>query len=367
MIFGALLIALISATGAPLAAQVPDQFTDAASDLTVPPTDQPADPLGPDAARDGACDLFTIARGSHSGFGADAPGFAGADLVIRDPHAWAGFWRAHTSNRDRPSEPPPVDFRRYIVLASIQGPQNSGGGPNITIAFVHSDGPLVSVGVVDDPRPGPLDEITNPFHIVTINRRCVAGDRSAAFIHIRPQHGTGVVQGRVFAARDDGGEAPLPNSIVTLLTPDGAVGRARSGLDGSYYFLNIAPAAYGLLAAHRGFAPEDAGIEVTENSVTNQVFVLHRQTTGALVGRVLGVTDPSQRPVPIGGALVRVMQGDHIAAETHSNDRGYYAIRELPPGEYRATAQARGWQPGRAVVEIAAGERTRQIFELEPR
>lgn len=89
---------------------------------------------------------------------------------------------------------PRVDFRRETVLAVTLGFQTSGGGPGIEISSLDEiwnidfENPMmiprrVSMGirvlVKDHREPGPLDVITNQYHIVRIR----SNDISVIFQH----------------------------------------------------------------------------------------------------------------------------------------------------------------------------------------
>ena len=219
---------------------------------------------------------ITIAKGSMSQYGYNHPDFAGATLVIRDPLAWRLFWHRHTGAN---LPPPPVDFRRDVVIAAIQGLQTSGGGPNIAIVDVNASQPLVRVTIFDDPRPGMLDVITNPFHVVRLPRPVLPPDRSVVFERMLPIPATGVIDGEVLAA-DPGNSAvhPLPRARVTLApranTTDQPPRVAFSGLDGSFFFVNVRPGEYVLKAEHPGFLPQHRLVRVEPDRLLGLRFVL---------------------------------------------------------------------------------------------
>jgi hypothetical protein len=353
---------LAAFAAAPTLAQQDDLDDEAVADEFAPETDADTpstDRHGHDGHR---CRTTTVARGAHSAFA--PPGSLGSDLVIRDPQSWRHFWRQHTGRHGDDERPPHVNFRENVVIATIQGPQRSGGGPNITIAGVGHDGGLATILIIDDERPGPLDVITNPFHVAVVGRRCLAPGASVRFQHVRPAEESAVIQGSVFLLAPDG-ERPARGASVALLARDEVVRRTTTGLDGSYVFANVEPGAYALRAVRRGFAPQRAPIEARPNALISHDFFLEPATQGAVVGRVLGQTDRDEL-VPIGGATVRLMQEGRPAAHARTNERGMFHIGDLDPGRYHAVASADGWTEDRSAFEVAAGEVARQRFVLSP-
>jgi hypothetical protein len=119
----------------------------------------------------------TIEKGEISSFRYGDPEFAGAAMVIKDQRTWIWFWRNHTEGI-LPAPPlPVVDFRVDMVLVAILGYQTSGGGPGIEITSIEDPfgspprpGKSIIVRVEENTQPGPLDLITNPFHIVKVRK-----------------------------------------------------------------------------------------------------------------------------------------------------------------------------------------------------
>jgi hypothetical protein len=312
--------------------------------------------------RGGDCHIRTIAKGEMSGYGADRDRFAGATLVIRDPHAWRAFWGAHSGD-DAP--PPDVNFDHAVVIAAIQGLQTTGGGPNITISGIGGDGPIVHVRMVDDPRPGPLDVITNPYHIVAVNARCLPAHASVAFDRLYPDRDSAVIAGRVLTMGDDGHLRPIAGARVVLGVHSDHPRRTQTGRDGSFFFLNVEAGHYTIGADARGFEPQTHTVQVGPGERVRVQFVLDRVELGTLAGHVVGLTPDGV--VPLGGALVAVTRGDHIIQHTRTNNLGAYHIGHLLPGEYVVTARADGYVPQHHPAVIESGQRTVVNFELEPR
>lgn len=199
------------------------------------------------------CQPVTVALGDISGWNFNTPGFLGEDLVIRDPGFWASFWAQHSSN----TQPPPqIDFTQYVVVAVVQGPQSSGGGPNIVINRVLRSGwpspaantpPTVTFEVIDDERPGALTIITNPYHIVAVPRTCVPPTANITFRHLAPTPGTSVLRGRVYIPANVNPWVPVAGATVRLFEVNIPQPRvAYSGLDGSYFYVNVGPGVYAL-------------------------------------------------------------------------------------------------------------------------
>lgn len=330
---------------------------------------QPADAtVAAAAAMDGTeashpCQLETIAKGFQSGWGLDNPRSSGADFVIRDPDAWAAFWRIHT----RESEPPPpVNFDRRVVIVAIQGPQRTIGGPNIAIVGVEQEGPFAQVMIIDDERPGPEEELTNPFHIVSTCRSELPPRSSVLFRHWRPVPESGTIVGHVFAARPDGEPIPLPRTHVALVREGAEPRHSVSGRDGSYFFVNVEPGHYVLLAEREGFEPFEQPIFVPPDTLVRQPIHLTPATPdfGAIVGRVLGAR-PDGEPFPLARALVQVIRGDELIARQLTGEEGGFRFHELRPGEYVVLASHEGFFPQEFVAVVEAGEVVEHVFVLE--
>jgi len=240
-------------------------------------------PLLSDAVVVNICEPITIAIGDMSGYGWNVPGFMGEDLLIRDGQTWAQFWAQHTSNIIPPPPLPPVDFSRYVVVAAIQGHQSSGGMPAIYITGIrHWPTPTppnratATILIVDDERPGPLDVITNPFHIVMVPQACLPPNGSVTFQHRAPTAGTGVVRGHVFGRESNSTDwQPLLGATVRLGPSSGTVGPVtRTGMDGSYFFVNVAPQTYALSASYPGYQSQTVTVSVRPDMRTGYEFFL---------------------------------------------------------------------------------------------
>jgi hypothetical protein len=232
------------------------------------------------APEDNACLPFTLAIGDMSGV-YDDMNFPGKDFVITDKDAWAELWKFHTRFMDPAPALPEVDFRRDVVLACVQGWQKTGGMSAIYITKVVPASDISPVApyalVVDDERPGPLDVLTNPFHFVRVSKECVPPIiANSYFKHVAATPDTGVVRGNVYAPAGPT-YRPLPGAVVTLVRPDSITPRpptAVTGLDGSYFFLNLRPGSATLIVTAPPYESQRAPIRIFANSRTYQNFYM---------------------------------------------------------------------------------------------
>ncbi len=111
---------------------------------------------------------INVDRGEISHYGYDRPDFAGEDLVIRDPAEWLAFWGQHTGDGGAAIPLPEIDFSTRMVLVTVMGLQESGGGPATRITQILGGDDRIRVQVIDDTTPGMLALVTNPYHIVAV-------------------------------------------------------------------------------------------------------------------------------------------------------------------------------------------------------
>jgi|GEM_PF-4156053 len=123
----------------------------------------------------------TIEQGEVSHYRYGDSSFAGADILIKDRRTWMEFWAAHTSGIEPPPPLPYVDFLNEMVIVTLLGYQTTGGGSKIGVFRIGLgfNGKLL-VFVEDRVRPGLLQVITNPFHIVRLKKLPI---RSVVFEH----------------------------------------------------------------------------------------------------------------------------------------------------------------------------------------
>jgi len=113
----------------------------------------------------------TIAKGEISGYRQGDPAFAGGELLIASQAVWERFWAEHTAGQVPAPPLPEVKFPVENVLVALLGYQTTGGGPSIEITGIEDPPDRETVIHVEEDRtPGPLDVITNPYHIVKTER-----------------------------------------------------------------------------------------------------------------------------------------------------------------------------------------------------
>lgn len=224
------------------------------------------------------CPFETIAKGEISGYHLNDPAFRGVRAVVRTPEAWARCWEANTSNIDPPPPLPPVDFQRSVVLIAVQGLRTSGGNPAIEFKKIRRCGDVTKARLVVRNRPGPLNVITNPFHIIKIPIACAPCLNTVAFVSHRPRIGPGAVAGRVSAAEEPGmPPEPLPGAVVRLVLPDpgpAVIAETETDEEGFYYLDEIAPGLYMVIATAEGYAPDAAPAVVRPGQTEQRDFVL---------------------------------------------------------------------------------------------
>ena len=136
---------------------------------------------------------------------------------------------------------------------------------------------------------------------------------------------------------------------------------------GVYYVSAEAPPEFGKKWWDDADSPESAdSITVSGNEIRKGInFYLPRVDT-TLRGAVAGLVRDALTEEPIKGAFVRLLVSDTMGAYT--NYYGYYLIRDVPVGEYRALATANGYLPEDSdTFEVIAGEVTKNInFLLMP-
>ena len=89
---------------------------------------------------------------------------------------------------------------------------------------------------------------------------------------------------------------------------------------------------------------------------------------GAVAGRVMGETEDGTL-IPLARAVVRLTPPDDpgVVAEAFTNDDGFYHIHAVPPGDYAASAFARGFHPVLGEpIHVPPGETVERDFVLHP-
>lgn len=274
--------------------------------------------------------------------------------------------RSGVRHTQEPIPPPPVDFAHQVVIAAIQGLQPTTGGPIISIVGVEPEGPFARIIIIDDERPGPVPEVSNPFHIVAVQRQLLPPMRSVTFQHLRPFPESGTVAGHVFAPQPGGEPRPLPGAHVMLARDNAEPRHAMAGLDGSFCFVNVEPGDYMLFAEHPGFEPAEAPIFVPPNGLVAHNFFLEPVPPGTIAGHVMGVAPPPEPPFPLPDSLVRLFRENVEVARCWTNNEGFFVFEDILPGEYRLVAAHQGFQPQQAIVVVEPGGVVEHMFFLEP-
>lgn len=115
----------------------------------------------------GTIGFTTLEQGIYSGIH-DAE-----EVVIDTDEAWTRFWSRHTSHQITSKPIPVVNFDSEIVLAFFDGDKPTDGyAVSITqVQGVREEGstfPTLVVDVEASTKPGFLDVLTQPYHIIKI-------------------------------------------------------------------------------------------------------------------------------------------------------------------------------------------------------
>ena len=118
----------------------------------------------------------TVESGEISYYRYGDADFTGADLRITTKKTWEWFWPLHTAGIDPPPPLPSINFGKDMVIVTILGYQTSGGGPSTQVLEVSADHGCNCLHVLmeDNETPGPLDVITNPYHIIKLRNQPVS-------------------------------------------------------------------------------------------------------------------------------------------------------------------------------------------------
>jgi len=119
---------------------------------------------------DSAWPFRSIDQGGISGYRYGDPSFGGESMILRDEETYLGFWEKHTANQFPPPPPPGVDFAFEMVLGSLFGHWTDNGALIEIVRVTKTWFGALRVEVVKRAGPGPLDVITNPFHLVATPR-----------------------------------------------------------------------------------------------------------------------------------------------------------------------------------------------------
>ncbi len=118
----------------------------------------------------------------------------------------------------------------------------------------------------------------------------------------------------------------------------------RSTSDGQYELTNMAPYSYLVWCEHPDYQVNKVNdVVISENANFTLNFSLLRHYEPDFDTRISGVvystTELLSAMIPLPGAKV-VIYGENSRFETISNDDGRYKFNNVPPGEYKLTAEA---------------------------
>ncbi|MFB7506716.1 MSCRAMM family protein, partial [Streptomyces broussonetiae] len=165
------------------------------------------------------------------------------------------------------------------------------------------------------------------------------------------------VRGRVL----DGMGAPVPQAVITLIDINGRqLGRAVSGVDGSYSVDVAGPGTYVLIGAAGARQPQAVTVVVGDERVECDLAL---SGTVALTGSVRDAVDG--QPVP-GALLVATdVRGEVVSSGTSAAD-GAFTLTELVPGGYTLVVNAAGHRPAALPVDVTPGATEPYEIRLEP-
>jgi hypothetical protein len=141
------------------------------------------------------------------------------------------------------------------------------------------------------------------------------------------------------------GGAPVSGETIGLEGPGGRRSVADTDADGRFRFSGLAAGTYRLrLGNPFGRATRDETIDLqADRDVTLDI------PTAQVTGRVVDAADSS----PLPGATVQlVAENGLILGQAQADSRGLFVIRDVAPGPWRLRAQANGYAPGEATVQV---------------
>jgi hypothetical protein len=185
---------------------------------------------------------------------------------------------------------------------------------------------------------------------------------------------------------------PIPGAEVWIGLPDGFRFKTITDGNGQFRFEGVPAGVAYLRAAHPGYHPGEARVEVVTGATIQVSLSLapRRGDLADVVGFVHGLIEPVSGqpifndPVPIPGATVRIMplldggvvpeildpnhspgsaDPDQVA---HTDERGHYRLYDIPPGHYLMVVFAPGFEAERREVVIESPGDHMEDFVLSP-
>ncbi|MEJ2749712.1 MAG: S8 family serine peptidase, partial [Anaerolineae bacterium] len=169
-----------------------------------------------------------------------------------------------------------------------------------------------------------------------------------AYAAVRTQVETGIVQGLVHS--DD---QPLPGTAVTITTGSGANLRFETDENGRY-LAYLRPDSYLVSSARFGYDAVSAAVQITGHQTVTLDLDLPQQPYGTISGTVQS-TD--------GQPLTATITVLDTPVQVTTDGNGRFQL-DLPPNQYKLTAETSGHQLGRSTLLVQTGQITRQAFTL---
>ncbi len=95
--------------------------------------------------------------------------YHGEYIVIRNQSRWTDFWLNHTNGIDpQPPVPTNISWGSEMVLVAIQGFVANCCASYIRFVHIELEGETLYAHVEKVHRDGPMQMVTNPFHIIVL-------------------------------------------------------------------------------------------------------------------------------------------------------------------------------------------------------
>jgi hypothetical protein len=151
---------------------------------------------------------------------------------------------------------------------------------------------------------------------------------------------TARVSGRIdIWSKEPGGNPPLPAAVVRLEGPQWTF-TAVADHNGVYAFEGLQPGKYTVRVDQPGFMMPSGehgefSADVTARGCAAIDVTVGREWPGKIAGRLIRPDGaPAQAGIDL--ALIRLDDGGSmLSGETHTNDRGEYSLRSIPPDRYK--------------------------------
>jgi hypothetical protein len=160
--------------------------------------------------------------------------------------------------------------------------------------------------------------------------------------------------GKLCGCAWDPNSGPLSGVYVNYSQPAGGVWEDITNVYGMYE-LNDIPAGIGQLYGYKAGYHDFILDLFVAPGVNNQDFPMIPIELGAVTGEVTALDG-----TPLAGALVRLtypkLEGGYDWAFTYTEEEGYFAFGDIPPGSYVVQSFIPGWHPGIAIGTVFEGQ-----------